>query len=516
MLDTASRKELKELNAILVKAAAFDKKGMLAEAARSYRYFLSKRPDPAVYYNYGRVLKKLGSYDEAIQNYQRAIALKPGYAEAYANIGNIHMEQKLFEPALEYHNLAVHHGPTIATVYYNRGVVLQELGRHDEALADYDRTLTLQPDYYLAYLNKSVILYELKQKTKAAANYQQILASHPESIDALWNLGILKLSEGDFAEGWKLSEARLRPQAQFNNQRFQKPYWDGTQSIAGKTLLIVWEQGFGDTIQFCRYALLAKNAGAKIVFSVQNPLRRLISTLDDEIEVIGEDELPAHYDYYCFLMSLPCIFKTSVDTIPYPAKYLRTEPAGISRWSAKIAERPSLKVGLVWAGGERGNITCARRNDANRSLPLTRYIPLLELEGATFISLQKGPPAAQVQAVQATHEILDWTECFTDFADTGALIEHLDLVITVDTSVAHLAAALGKTVWVLVPWVSCWRWLERRTDSPWYASVTLFRQTERGNWDPVIDAVRQALRERIETSQIITAKQRLPIPPTMS
>jgi tetratricopeptide (TPR) repeat protein len=516
MLDTASRKELKELNAVLAKAAAFDKKGMLEQAARSYRFFLSRRPEPAAYFNYGRVLKKLGSYDDAIQSYERAIALKPDYAEAYANIANIHMEQKLFERALEYHHLAVRHGPTLAVVYYNRGVVLQELGRHDEALADYDRTLTLQPDYYLAYLNKSVILYELKQKTKAAANYRQILASNPESIDALWNLGILKLSEGDFAEGWKLSEARLRPQAEINNQRFQKPYWDGTEGIAGKTLLIVWEQGFGDTIQFCRYALLAKNTGARIVLSVQNPLRRLISTLDNEIEVIGEDEIPEHYDYYCFLMSLPHIFKTSVETIPYPAKYLRNEPAAISRWSAKIAALPGLKVGLVWAGGERANITCARRNDANRSLPLTRYIPFLELKGAAFFSLQKGPPAAQVQAVQATHEIHDWTDSFTDFADTGALIEHLDLVITVDTSVAHLAAALGKPVWVLVPWVSCWRWLERRSDSPWYASVRLFRQAERGNWDPVINAVAQALRARIETSQSITAKQTLLISPSMS
>jgi hypothetical protein len=193
-------------------------------------------------------------------------------------------------------------------------------------------------------------------------------------------------------------------------------------------------------------------------------------------------------------MSLPFTFRTSVETIPSPTKYLRTDPAEISRWKARVENVPRLKIGLVWAGGERANITCARRNDANRSLPLKRFAPLLEIKGAAFFSLQKGPPTSQLPEMQASHEIHDWTDAFTDFADTGALIENLDLVITVDTSVAHLAAALGKPVWVLVPWVSCWRWLEGRTDSPWYNSVRLFRQVERGNWDMVFEEVERELR----------------------
>jgi hypothetical protein len=402
------------------------------------------------------------------------------------------MERKAFARALEYHHLAVRHGPALPVVYYNRGVVLQELGRHDEALQDYDRVLALQPDFYLAYLNKSVILYELKRKAQARFNYEQILKADPENIDALWNLGILKLSEGDFAAGWALSEARLKPRAEIHRKLFQKPYWYGEQNIEGKTVLILWEQGFGDTIQFCRYALLVKNAGARVVLSVQNPLKRLVSTLDSDISVIGEDEAPGEYDYYCFLMSLPFIFKTSLETIPSPTRYLRTEPAEIVRWHARIADIPGVKIGLVWAGGERADITCARRNDANRSLPLIRFAPLLQVGGAAFFSLQKGPPAAQIHGLQH-YAIHDFTNAFNDFSDTGALIEQLDLVITVDTAVAHLAAALGKPVWVLVPWVSCWRWLEGRTDSPWYASVKLFRQVERGNWDSVLDAVTDAL-----------------------
>jgi tetratricopeptide (TPR) repeat protein len=492
MLETLTKKDIKELNAILAKAAAFDKKGMLAEAARSYRFFLTKHQTAAAYYNYGTVLKKLRAEDEALDAYERAIALQPDYAEAYANIGNIHMERKAFARALEYHHLAVRHGPALPVVYYNRGVVLQELGRHDEALQDYDRVLALQPDFYLAYLNKSVILYELKRKAQARFNYEQILKADPENIDALWNLGILKLSEGDFAAGWALSEARLKPRAEIHRKLFQKPYWYGEQNIEGKTVLILWEQGFGDTIQFCRYALLVKNAGARVVLSVQNPLKRLVSTLDSDISVIGEDEAPGEYDYYCFLMSLPFIFKTSLETIPSPTRYLRTEPAEIARWHARIADIPGVKIGLVWAGGERADITCARRNDANRSLPLIRFAPLLQVGGAAFFSLQKGPPAAQIHGLQH-YAIHDFTNAFNDFSDTGALIEQLDLVITVDTAVAHLAAALGKPVWVLVPWVSCWRWLEGRTDSPWYASVKLFRQVERGNWDSVLDAVTDAL-----------------------
>jgi len=497
MLEKVNRKELRELNAILAKALSYEQKGLLAEAARSYRFLLSKRQEPVLYYNHAVVLKKMQAYQEAILNYENAIALKPNYAEAYANLGNIYQDMREYEKALEHYNRAIYFGPMLATAYYNRGVVLQELQRHDEALQDYDRTLVLQPSYYLAHLNKSVILYELKRKAEAAINYGQILESDPDNIDAAWNLGILRLSEGDFAAGWKLSEARLRPRAQFNNDLFQKPYWYGEENIEGKTLFIKWEQGFGDTIQFCRYALLVKNAGAKVVLSVQEPLKRLLANLDDDIAVIGENEIPQHYDYYCFLMSLPFTFGTTVETVPYPTRYLRTQASEISRWKAQIADIPGLKAGLVWAGGERPNITCARRNDANRSLPLRQFIPLLEVKGAAFFSLQKGPPAAQVPDVQASHEIHDWTAAFTDFADTAALIENLDLVITVDTSVAHLAAALGKPVWVLVPWVSCWRWLERRTDSPWYSSVRLFRQVERGNWDSVFSDIGRELQRHV-------------------
>jgi hypothetical protein len=187
---------------------------------------------------------------------------------------------------------------------------------------------------------------------------------------------------------------------------------------------------------------------------------------------------------------MPDVFGTVLETIPYPEKYLRIDKAEVAGWRGRLAGVAGLKVGLVWAGSGRQDVVATRRNNANRSITLNHYAPLFEVPGVAFVSLQVGPEAAQT----AGHDIHDWTDELTDFAATGALIEALDLVITVDTAVAHLAAALGKTVWILVPWVSCWRWLENRTDSPWYGSVTLFRQSERGNWNPVLEAVARDLR----------------------
>ncbi len=491
MQDKRSAKEIKALKALYAKARDHDSKGQLAEAARSYRFFLSQWPDPVAYYNYGVVLKKLQRFDEALQSYQKATALQPDYAQAYVNMGTLYYEQREFKLALAQYDKAIACNPLLVAAYYNRGVALQEFGRLEDAVADYDHALAIDKNYYLAYLNKSVILYELKKKAAAARNYEDILRINPEHLDSRWNLGVLKLSEGDFADGWRLYEARRKLQRDDYNKILQKPYWLGREDIRGKTMFLKWEQGFGDTIQFCRYAKLVRQAGANTILSVQAPLRRLMQSLDAEIQIIGEDEVPDDYDYHTRLMSLPHAFATVLESIPQRTKYLHIAAEKILPWRARLQPRCGLKLGLVWAGGDRPDIICARRNDANRSMNLAQFAPLLGVRGIQFVSLQKGPPASQL--AESAYDIHDWTDELTDFADTGALIEALDLVITVDTAVAHLAAALGKTVWILIPFVSCWRWLEDRTDSPWYASVRLFRQTERGNWESVLSQVRQAL-----------------------
>jgi tetratricopeptide (TPR) repeat protein len=634
MLETYGKKDLKALRAAYGKASDFEQRGLLEEAARSYRLIISKWPDATAYFNYGVVLKKLREFDDALQSYEKAIAYKPDYAEAYGNMGSIHQERGAYDTALACFEKTIHYNPTLVAGHYNQGVVLQKLGRpddalaayaktlaldplyvmamvnagsvlvgkqdfgkaveflnraialqptavqaycnrgvayqklrrYDEALADfqkaaalrpdyaeahaclgnlhldkmdfqaalphYDRAIALNPDFVEAYynrgvalqelrrleealrdseralaldpvhdlalLNKSVILSELKRKTEAKHLHEAILAADPQNAAFNSNLALLLLSEGDYAAGWRQHEWRRTFHESAYQNPSQKPYWQPGQNVAGKTVFIKWEQGFGDTIQFCRYARLAKAAGAHIILSVQDPLKRLAASLADDIVIIGEHDIPEHFDVFCYLMSLPYIFETTVETIPYRETYLSVDPSAVARWQTRLQTVRGTRIGIVWAGSHHAGVVANRRNDAQRSITLQKLAPLLQVPGAAFISLQKGPPAAQLTASQ-TLNIHDWTEALTDFAETGALIENLDLVITVDTAVAHLAAALGKPVWILIPFVSCWRWLENRTDSPWYASVKLFRQSAHGNWNDVLEAVKLEL-ERVVAS----------------
>jgi tetratricopeptide (TPR) repeat protein len=628
MVQQRSTKNVKELQAAYAKAIDFEKRGLLAEAARAYRLIISKWPDATAYFNQGVVLKKMQLFDEAIQSYQKAIACKPDYAEAYGNIGGIHQQRGAYPEALTAYEKAIQHNGLLAIAHYNKGVVLQKLHRsddalvayaralalnpndvlattnaasihldrldfakaiklcdaaiarqpmaaqaycnrgvaylklrrYDEALADFQKAATLSPDfaeahaylgsvhlqklefaaalphydkaiqlnphfteaYYnrgvvlqelrrledalrdndmalaldpghdLALLNKTVILSELKHKCEARRLQEKRLAANPENAAFNFNLSLLLLSEGDYAAGWRQHEWRRHYHAAAYATYFQKPYWEPGQDVAGKTVFVKWEQGFGDTIQFCRYIRLAKAAGARIIFAVQDPLKRLVASLAEDVDIIGEHEVPESFDIFCFLLSLPYVFRTAVDTVPYPAKYLTADPSAIAHWKCRLQPISGAKIGLVWAGSHHARVVANRRNDAQRSITLQKYAPLLDVPDTVFVSLQKGPQAAQVMALQSPR-IHDWTDELSDFAETGALIENLDLVITVDTAVAHLAAALGKPVWILIPFVSCWRWLEDRTDSPWYASVRLFRQTERGQWDDVLAAVRREL-----------------------
>jgi tetratricopeptide (TPR) repeat protein len=491
-MTVTTKKDVKDQAVLLAKAAALANKGMFAEAARSYRFYLSKWPDPAIHFTLGFLCHQMNDWEAAILNYEKALALKPDYVDAYLNIGSIYNEKCDFDRALAFYNKAIALNGMLPQAYYNRGIILQEMQKHEDALADYDRATALKPDFYSAYLNKSVILYELKRKSEAVRNYKRILKLDPSRQDPKWNLGLIALSEGDFAAGWPLYEERLRAVAEDYNKTLRKPAWRGQEEIADKIVFIRWEQGFGDTIHFCRYAKLVKDKGATVIFSVQDALRTLLRSLDEDITIIGENDVPSHYDFHCRLMSLPCAFGTTLETIPYPTKYLAVDPGAVEAWRPRVDAYGGVKIGIVWAGGFRPADKGARRNDDNRSITFDQILPLLDITGVIFFSLQKGPPAGQLAAATAPN-IQDFTTELQDFADTAALIENLDLVITVCTSVAHLAGALGKTVWILVPFVSCWRWLENRTDSPWYNSARLFRQQERRNWGPVIEAVRREL-----------------------
>jgi hypothetical protein len=299
---------------------------------------------------------------------------------------------------------------------------------------------------------------------------------------------------GDLARGWAAYEWRWRT-ARFAARagRFAQPPWLGAEAPAGKTILLHAEQGFGDTLQFCRYAAPVAARGARVVLEVARPLARLMATLDGVAAVVAEgDELPA-FDLHCPLMSLPLAFGTTLETVPPPARLVPV-PERVAAWQLRLAAVEGIRVGLVWAGSSNKTYPEGRAIDRRRSITLDHYLPLAAVAGVSFVSLQKGEAALRGAAPPPGMALLDATDGLADFADTAALVAALDLVISVDTAVAHLAGSLGKPVWILTQFDADWRWLAGRLDSPWYPTARLFRQPEIGDWASVIADVVAALR----------------------
>jgi hypothetical protein len=346
-----------------------------------------------------------------------------------------------------------------------------------------------------------VVLAGLQRHAEALENYDRVIALRPDDAEAYWNRSHCLLALGQFDAGWRLFEWRKRLGQSSGHRAFPQPVWLGQDGLAGKTLFIHWEQGFGDTLQFCRYAALATARGARVVVSVQDPLRRVIASLGPAVEVIGGCASPREFDWHCPMMSLPLAFGTTLETIPWVTPYLAADTAAVAAWRGRLAGLCGLRVGVCWAGNSRPDQPAARAIDRRRSIGLARLAPLAEVAGVQLVSLQKGDAAGEVAGAQAGLVLHDWTDALQDFADTAALIEALDLVITVDTAVAHLAGALGKRVWVLNRFDACWRWLLGRDDSPWYPTARLFRQPAPGDWDSVVGAVAAALRELVRDAR---------------
>jgi predicted O-linked N-acetylglucosamine transferase (SPINDLY family) len=338
----------------------------------------------------------------------------------------------------------------------NRGVVLQDLARHDEALVSYDKAVALRPD----------------------------------DADENWNQGLCLLLFGQFERGWRQYEWRKRRDRPIAKRSYSEQTWLGRQDIAGKTLFLYWEQGFGDTIQFCRYAKLARARGAEIILSVQNPLHRLISQAMPDVNVIAGDLQPARFDYHCPLMSLPLAFGTTLETVPTAPRYLWADDELRARWEARLPPKIKPRVGIVWSGSSVHDIH-------NRSMDLAALLPLLS-EDIQWIGLQKEIAANDAELLRRESRVACFGDELRDFSDTAALIDLTDLVITIDTSVAHLAGAMGKPVWLMLPYNADWRWLLHRIDSPWYPSARLFRQRAIGNWDDVVMRVKTELRSLTE------------------
>jgi tetratricopeptide (TPR) repeat protein len=472
-----------------------------AAAVASYDQALALEPDDAEIHNgRGSALADLKRFQEALASYDRAIALKADFAEAYSNRGNVWGELERWEEALASYERAIALKPGFAEAYFNRGNVLKELGQWEAALASYDQAIAINGQHADAYCNRGLLLQEQQRLEAALGSFDRAIAIKPEYAQAHVNRSMALLLSGDFERGWAEYEWRRRLSDgpfQQEKRNYAQPYWLGGESLAGKVVLLYGEQGLGDTLQFCRYVKWVAERGARVILEVPQSLRSLLTGLEGAAQVLAAgDTLPA-FDYYCSLLSLPLALKTTLSTIPAQVPYLRSDPQKRREWRERLGETRQRRVGLVWSGGFRANQPELWSLHHRRNIPLAKLAALKQPD-VEFYSLQKGQPAeSELSGLIAQPWdgplLVDPTPLLHDFSDTAALIEQLDLIISVDTSTAHLAAALGKPVWLLNRYDSCWRWLLDRADSPWYPTLRLYRQERPGDWDGVIDRVRRDL-----------------------
>lgn len=468
------------------------------DAIRYYQEAIKRKPDYAdAYYNLGMALQKQGKLDEAIASYQQTLRCQPDLADAYYNIGMALQEQQKLDEAIAIYRQALSLKPEFAEAYNNIGMALRDQGRLDEAIAACRQALRLKADFAEAYTNLANALGNSGQYDEADAHYLEAVRLKPDMAEAHFNRALHLFLQGNFAAAWPEYEWRWQAKG-FLKKGQSTPdlglhIWDGSD-LQGRNILLHSEQGLGDTIHFARYAALLKRRGAgQVLLTCPPELHRLMRSCQGIDQVLPR--IPAAgFDVAIFLLSVPRLLGTlSVEDIPADVPYLHCDPHQVERWEAWLAERgagrPGLRVGIAWQGftGHTG--------DRWRSVPLTQFAPLAEHAGIRLVSLQKGPGSEQLTqrpglALNAGPELLD-------MADTAALVRCLDLVIAVDTAVVHLAGALGKPVWVAVPKVPDFRWMLRREDSPWYPTMRLFRQMERGHWDEVFQRIKMAIEHQV-------------------
>ena len=486
-------------DALCNRAATLHQLGRFEEAVASCDLALALQPNAAdAHSNRANSLHQLGRYEEALACCDRALALRPDHTEAHSNRGNALYELHRFAEALAAYDRAIALQPQFAEAYSNRGNALQELRRFDEALASYDQALALRPDYAETHSNRGNALKELCRFGDALASYDRAVTLRPDLADGHFSAALCRLMIGDYERGWQQHEWRWgTAQLRAARRDFPQPQWRGSDDLAGKTILLHHEQGFGDTLQFCRYVPQVVARAGHVILEVPKPLQTLMHSLPGPLQIIATGDPLPDFDVHCPLLSLPLAFATRLETIPAQTPYLSALADKTQAWRDRLGAHDSLRVGLVWAGDPRKQMPSAHRLDRQRSLAFDQLAPILDVQDCQFYSLQKGGDAvAQLYNSALRQRVIDWSDDFHDFSDTAALIENLDLVLAADTSVAHVTGALGKPLWLINRFNTCWRWLLDRTDSPWYPSVRQFRQDATRQWDPVIVRVATALQER--------------------
>jgi Tfp pilus assembly protein PilF len=477
--------------------------GDLAAAEASYRRALSLAADHDEAHNMLALLAhRTGRGALAVEHLRRAAALKPSAANYHNNLGGVLYELGRFADAARSYRKAVRIQPNRPDFHCNLGLALAGSGELAPAAESFSAALALDPAHIDAINGLGTALYGQRRIGEAVAVFRQGCQVAPDSAHLLWNLSTTALALGDFETGWPAFEARWRKQSMAPRwYESGAPTWNGTDSLDGKTILLFAEQGFGDTIQFVRFAPALAGRGATVILMVQPELVSLLAAMPGITACLGiGGEVPPidlpQLDVQYPIMSLPLALGVSLDDIP-AAPYLAPDPDAASAWRERLAALPGLRIGLVWAGDPQSLFPEAARVDQRRSLRLNQLAPLAGVDGVSFVSLQKGQPAEQARAGLAGLTLHDWTSELTSFADTAALAGNLDLVISVDTAVAHLAAALGRPVWLLNRFDSCWRWLDGRDDSPWYPTLRQFRQTSPGDWAGVVARLRTALAAKV-------------------
>ncbi|HZR62196.1 MAG TPA: tetratricopeptide repeat protein [Xanthobacteraceae bacterium] len=445
---------------------------------------LKREPQRKTHTALGLSLYMSRRFEEALAAYDSGLRLAPDDPELRNGRGVALLELRRPAEARDDFERALAADPDCLDALGNLGNALLKLNRPEEALAAYDRALKIVPNNAQLLTNRAVALRRLDRPQEALMSAARALAEKPDFAQARFVAGVARLTLGDFAAGWRGYEARWSVGTLALQRRdFAAPQWRGTEPFAGKTILLHAEQGFGDAIQFMRYAPLVAARGAHVVLEVRRELMRLAASLLGVATMVAHGDALPPFDYHCPLFSLPLAFATHEATIPAGIPYLRPVEDDVAAWRARLPLRRPL-VGLCWSGERTYD------NDINRSLTLATLAPLIDVPGAQFVSLQRDVRDADTALLARRTDIVGIGQQFTDFADTAAAIAALDLVISVDTAVAHLAGAIGKPLFLLLPFAADFRWLRERCDSPWYPSARLFRQPRFGDWASVVEAVR--------------------------
>ncbi|ADW70874.1 Tetratricopeptide TPR_1 repeat-containing protein (plasmid) [Granulicella tundricola MP5ACTX9] len=458
--------------------------GQTQQAINSFENVLLLKPDDAETFNYlGTLFHLLGETDKAKESYLLAIKHKPDYPLALCNLGALLMDFGQWQVAEMMLRKAIELDPDLLAAYCNLGSVLAQQGNTVAAIEALRQVLQRDPAHAEALCTLGNTMNNLGDEAGAMKCFHLALKANPGHALTRFNMSTLTLAAGNFAEGWPDYELRWQVRESSRNERhLTQPRWTG-EDLRGSSIFVYAEQGFGDTIQFSRYVLLLVELGAQVILEVQPQLFQLLENIHPSVLVITKDSPAAsETNFHCPLLSLPSIFETDIESIPACIPNLHTE-VGHMAWPEHLASK-RLRVGVVWAGNPD------HMRDRMRSIPFNQFSHILSASEIAFYSLQKGPAATQFATAQ---HVIDLDAILLDFTDTATAILNMDLVITVDTSVAHLAGALGKPVWILLHHTPDWRWLRGRVDTPWYPSARLFRQTEPGKWDDVLSEVEREL-----------------------